>query len=390
MNRNLLFVILSLFTWGMGEGLFIYFQPIYLQELGADPVLIGGLLGAMGIAMALAQIPSGILADKIGSRSMMWASWTLGTLAAFLMAMARSLPVFSIGLILYGASAFSIAPMNRYITSVRGKYTVGRSLTLVSGLYNLGGVVGPVTGGLIAQRFGFRSVYLLASVIFLISTITLLTIEKNPPVHHEDVESTSARGITKNSVFIAFTAIIFLLMFALYLPQPLTPNFLQNQQGFDRSTIGILGAVGSLGNAVIMLTLGSLRPVAGFMVGQVMVAGFAALFIFGNSPFWFGLGYALLGGFRLCRTMVLAFARPLVHPEETGLAYGILETTNSIAIIVAPVIAGLLYDKSPLLVYRVALVAVIASIVISGITLPRLQRKSLELKIPEEVPVIDD
>lgn len=390
MNRNLLIVIISLFTWGMGEGLFIYFQPIYLQELGADPVLIGGLLGAMGIAMALAQIPSGILADRIGSRSMMWASWILGTMAAFLMAMARSLPIFSIGLILYGASAFAIAPMNRYITSVRGKFTVGRSLTLVSGLYNLGAVVGPITGGLIAQRFGFRSVYLLASGIFLISTIILLTIEKNPPVHHEDVESTSTKGIARNRVFIAFTAIIFLLMFALYLPQPLTPNFLQNQQGFDRSTIGILGAVGSLGNAVIMLTLGSLRPVAGFMVGQVMVAGFSALFIFGNSPFWFGLGYALFGGFRLCRTMVLAFARPLVHPEETGLAYGILESTNSVAIIIAPVIAGLLYDKSPLLVYRVALVAVIASIVISGITLPRLQRKSLELKIPEEVPVSDD
>ncbi len=390
MNRNLLFVIISLFTWGMGEGLFIYFQPIYLQELGADPVLIGGLLGAMGIAMALAQIPSGILADKIGSRSMMWASWIMGTVAAFGMTMARSLPVFAIGLILYGASAFAIAPMNRYITSVRGKFTVGRSLTLASGIYNLGAVVGPVTGGLIAQRFGFRSVYLLAGGIFLISTIILLTIEKNPPVHHEDLGSTSARGITKNSVFIAFTAIIFLLMFALYLPQPLTPNFLQNQQGFDRSTIGILGAVGSLGNAVIMLTLGSLRPVAGFMVGQVMVAGFSALFIFGNSPFWFGLGYALLGGFRLCRTMVLAFARPLVHPEETGLAYGILETTNSVAIIIAPVIAGLLYDKSPLLVYRVALVAVIVSIVISGITLPRLQRKSLESKILEEVPVADD
>ena len=144
-------------------------------------------------------------------------------------------------------------------------------------------------------------------------------------MHHEDVGSTSAKGITKNSVFIVFTGIIFLLMFALYLPQPLTPNFLQNQQGFDRSTIGILGAVGSLGNAVIMLTLGSLRPVAGFLVGQVMVGGFAALFIFGNSPFWFGLGYALLGGFRLCRTMVPAFARPLVHPEETGLAYGILK-----------------------------------------------------------------
>jgi len=390
MNRNLLFVIISLFTWGMGEGLFLYFQPIYMQELGADPVLIGGILGAMGIAMALAQIPSGVLADKIGSRELMWASWIVGTASAGLMALAYSLPVFAAGIILYGASGFAIAPMNRYITGVRGKFSVGRSLTLAAGLYNLGAVLGPITGGLIAQKYGFRSIYLISTIIFMISSVIILGIEKNPPMHHEDAHSTSTRGIQKNGVFISFAAVIFFLMFALYLAQPLTPNFLQNEQGFSSSTIGVLGAVGSLGNALTMLALGSLRPVAGFMVGQVMVAGFAALFLFGNSPFWFGAGYFLFAGFRLCKTMVLAFARPLVHPTETGLAYGILETVNSVAIIFAPVIAGVLYDRSPLLVYRVALVAVVASMVISGITLPKLKRKSAATALLEKELIPDD
>jgi len=91
-NRSYLFVTLSLFTWGVGEGLFLYFQPIYLQELGADPILIGGILGVMGVVMALAQIPAGMLADRVGSRTLMIASWVIGTAATILMAVARTLP----------------------------------------------------------------------------------------------------------------------------------------------------------------------------------------------------------------------------------------------------------------------------------------------------------
>ncbi len=71
MNRNLLLTAISLSIWGIGEGLFIYFQPIYLQEWVGDPILIGTILGGMGVAMAVAQIPAGYLSDKFGSRSIM-------------------------------------------------------------------------------------------------------------------------------------------------------------------------------------------------------------------------------------------------------------------------------------------------------------------------------
>ena len=71
MNRDLIFTTISLGIWGLGEGLFIYFIPLNLQRLGAEPAAIGGILGAAGLAMALAHVPAGYLSDRIGARPLM-------------------------------------------------------------------------------------------------------------------------------------------------------------------------------------------------------------------------------------------------------------------------------------------------------------------------------
>ena len=240
MNRNLVLVAVSLFTWGVGEGLFIYFQPLYLQEWGADPLMTGGIFGAMGIAMAVSQIPAGYLADRLGARSLMLASWLLGTSAAWVMALATSLPVFVVGLILYGLTSFVMAPMSSYITNVRGTLSIARALTFCSGLYNLGAVLGPVSGGLIADRLGLKSVYAIGAAFFVISTVIIFFTAKNPEIHHADVDSTINKGLLKNTRFLSFLVLTLVTLFVLYLPQPFTPSFLQNQQGLSRTTIGIL------------------------------------------------------------------------------------------------------------------------------------------------------
>ncbi len=53
--------------------------------------------------------------------------------------------------------------------------------------------------------------------------------------------------------------------------------------------------------------------------------------------------------------MVLAIARSLVHPRQTGLAYGMVETMNAIAVVLAPALAGYLYSLNPYLIYQTAL-----------------------------------
>lgn len=376
MNRNFILVAVSLFFWGIGEGLFIYFQPLYLQEMGADSIMIGGILGITGIVMALAQIPAGLISDRLGARPVMAAAWVIGTIAVWFMASATSLPLFAVGLIIYGTSAFSIAPMNSYLSSVRGKLSVSQALTIPNAMYHLGAVLGPITGGQIAQRLGFRTLYLIAGVLFIISTVLIFLIEKNPTAHHEDMQSTSRSGAYKNPAFLGFVLITFLTMMVLYLPQPLTPNFLQNQQGYNSSMIGLLGTFGSLGNAVITLSLGSLNPMRGLLVGQILMSFSSILFFKGNSPVFFGMGYFFFGGYRLSRSMVLAFARPLVHPSETGMAFGILETANSVAVIIAPVLAGILYAKNPSLPYLVVLISLLPVILATWFGLPMIQKRS--------------
>ena len=64
--------------------------------------------------------------------------------------------------------------------------------------------------------------------------------------------------------------------------------------------------------------------------------------------------------------MTVAQARPLIRPAEIGVAYGIIETINSAAYILAPVLAGFLYNRSPDLVYPVSLVLIAVSLFASG------------------------
>lgn len=374
MNRNLLLVAISLFIWGTGEGLFFYFQPIYLQELNADPVMIGSILGGMGIAMAAAQIPAGYLSDRFGSRTIMWGSWILGTISAWVMAIASSLPGFVVGLILYGLTSFVLAPMNSYITSVRGNLSVGRSLTFASGLYNVGAVLGPFAGGLIAENLGLRSVYVIAGVLFLASTLVILFVSKVTVTHHADLESNNTRGLLKNTRFMGFLGITLVTVFVLYLPSSFTPNYLQNQQEFSKSTIGVFGTFANLGNAVAVLALGGLRATTAFIISQVWVLIFTVTFFVGNLPAWFGIGYFFYGGFKLCRAMILTIARSLIHPEETGLGYGMVETASAIAVILAPILAGILYATEPLLIYKVPLYAISGVIILNSIAISLARR----------------
>jgi predicted MFS family arabinose efflux permease len=296
MSVDLILLSVSLFTWGIGEGMFIYFQPIYLQQLGANTMTIASVFSAFGLAMMLAHIPAGYLADRIGRKPLLVAAWTFGLLAAWIMALARTLPVFIAGMLLYGFTAFVSSPMNSYVTAARGKFSPVRAMTLVMAAFNLGAILGPLSGGWIGDRLGLRTVYLIAACIFIVSIGLLLFLRRQPCEQH-DPASPPAK-LWQNTRFVGFVGIIFLAMFVMYLPQPLTPTFLENERGLSLGSIGLLGSVGGLGNTLLALVLGQFAARTGFLLAQVSVAAFSILLWKGTSLPWYALAYFLLGGFR--------------------------------------------------------------------------------------------
>ena len=353
MTRDLKIVSAAMLTWGLGEGMFYIFQPLYIQQFGADPIVIGSILGINGLVMAAVQVPSGYLADKIGRRLLMRFSWISGVLATWVMALAPSLGVYVVGLLLYGVTSSVMAPLNTYVQGARGKWSVGRAVSFVSAAYNIGGILGPLIGGVVGELFNLRMVYYAAGVIFSLSTLILMFASKQ--VIHDQTVLEGESHLLKNKQFLGMLVLIFLVMFAVVLPQPLAANFLQNQRGLSLASIGQLGALGALGSVILMLVFGHFKEGVGLIIGQAAVMLFALLLWRGESILWFGLAYLFLGGFRLCRAMTVALVRPVVREREVGLAFGIVESLNAFAFVMAPVIAGFLYDWRPIAIFPAGL-----------------------------------
>ena len=370
MNIDLILLSASLLLWGTGEGMFIYFQPIYLQQLGANTMTIAWIFGLFGLAMMVAHIPAGHLSDRIGRKPFLLAAWAIGIPATILMGVAKSLPVFIVGMLIYGLTAFVVSPLNSYITAARGRLSPARAMTLVSAAYNLGAVLGPISGGWVGVRLGLRNVYLISAFIFVISTVILCFLHPQPCEVHDP--ASPPESLWKNARFISFLGIIFLAIFAMYLPQPLTPRFLQNERGLSLENIGLLGSIGNLGNTVLALALGQVAARSGLLLAQVSVLAFALVLWKSSGLGWYALGYFLLGGYRSARSLVDAQIRPLIHPAQMGLAYGVAETASALAVMLAPLLAGVLYTQSPEMVYWVSALMIGVIVVISGVFAPRL------------------
>jgi MFS family permease len=371
MTRNYILISISFCLWGIGEGLYSFFQPIYLSELGASPILIGTIIGIAGVAMTIMQVPAGYLGQRFGNRNIMIVGWVIGIAAVGCMALARSLTVFAIGMVLYGFSAFQ-GPVTSYIISVRGSLSLERAVSFSNGMFALGSIIGPITGGWIGEHHGLHRIYFISLVLFILSTSVIFFTRPQAPEAFEEV--TEKKHILQNRRFLGLLGLILVTVFVTYLPEPLTPNFLQTQHGLDVETIGQLGSIANLGSAVIILTLGGLKSYTGILVGQVFTLFFAILMWQGNGFITFAAGYFFRSGNRLTMTMFNAFARPLIHAEETSIAYGYIYFINAIGFILAPATAGVLFDVKPVLIYIVPLLLIGFVFLMNLFILPKLKR----------------
>lgn len=369
MSTDLILLGVSLMTWGVGEAAFFIFQPLYLQQLGAGPVTIGAIFGAVGIAMTIVHIPAGHLADRIGRKPLLLAAWILGIAATWVMALAKSLPLFVVGMLIYALTAFVSSPMNSYITAARGKLSVGRAITMVSALYNIGAIIGPWAGGQVGERYGLRIIYVIAGSLFIISLFILLFIKPQAIEEYNPIGDGNGKFINRR--FITYLSVIFMAGFSMYLAQPLSSNYLQNQQHLSLESIGVLGTISSVGIVILNLGLGNLKAHIGYLLGQVAVAIFALVLWRGTSFPWFCLAYLMIGGYRVTRSLATAQTRNLVHQSRMGLAYGITETVGASAVILAPPLAGYLYQNNPPLMYIVGFCLILTSILVSACFIPR-------------------
>jgi predicted MFS family arabinose efflux permease len=224
-------------------------------------------------------------------------------------------------------------------------------------------------GGWIGDHYGMRTSFLIASAMFVLSNVLILFIERQPIDHHDP--EAPPPSLLRNKDLVGFMGVLAFAIFSMYLSQPLTPNFLEGERGLSLSEAGIIFTAGALGNSLMAIAFSRVDPRRGFLFAQSLVVLFALLIRRGTSLPIFALGYFLLGGFRAGRPMAMAQARELVHNSQMGVTYGIMETISSVIFIVTPPLAGLLFERDPVIVYPLAIGLIAVSIVISYLFSPR-------------------
>jgi hypothetical protein len=155
----------------------------------------------------------------------------------------------------------------------------------------------------------------------------------------------------------------------MYLPQPLAPNFLQNQRQLNLIAIGQLYSINALGVVLTNLVLGHLDHRLGYILSQAAVGLFALILWKETGMLWYSLAYLLAGGYRTARSLATAHVQTLVHIANMGLGYGFTETVASSATILVPILAGFLYARNPEWIFSVSLILISISIACSVVFL---------------------
>ena len=368
MGRNSQILAMALMLWSFGEGLWaLTLQPLYLDYLGASSATIGFILAAAGMGRLVVMIPSGILADRLGAWKMLLPGWVMGFLGTALLAIAPNLWVAGAGFVFYGISAMAIPVINLYIVqSITADRTVKKQvnpqeiLTFIHALIWGGAIISPSLGGLIADYFSLRAVFVISGGIFLISTLIMLQTQPYlAPIHEHPTWQASLNqylGILKNRRLQAIYGIFTLAFMLTVVGITFAPKYLEDVHHLSRSEIGLLGSVLGLGAVFWNILLGRQSVWRSFASGIILTSmAFALIWLTGYWVILF-LAYFLLGSWDILRPVATSIVAEYSQPAQQGGAFAMVDTLHGLSTFLAPASAGLLYGVAVYLPFALSLI----------------------------------
>ena len=148
------------FLMNLGLGMTAPIIPLFATKLGATLTLAGTIVALRGLGPILFNIPSGIFLTRVGNRKMLLTT-TAGMVAvAVLTGVTRSLFFLGICTFLSGGliSSWQMTRVS-FLRSAAPPEVRGRAISAFGGMLRIGGFIGPIVGGVIAQYLGFASTF---------------------------------------------------------------------------------------------------------------------------------------------------------------------------------------------------------------------------------------
>src|SRR4051812_21187166 len=170
-------------TLALGQGIAVPALPVYTRSFGVSFGVASLVLIAFSIGGLLASLPAGYLVDRIGRRKMIVAGPVLIAATSVLAAFAQSFPelvayrfLAGVGQQMWNISRVTI------VADTGTDRQRGRQMSTIAALQNLGQVLGPAVGGLIAALWDVRLPFIVYGAMALLSTLPGTWLLRNTPI----------------------------------------------------------------------------------------------------------------------------------------------------------------------------------------------------------------
>lgn len=357
-KRNFLFLWLSQLTAIMAFSSALPFLALYVQTLGiADPgeaaVWAGAMTSGGGLTMALMAPLWGALADRYGRKPMVTRSMVVGGTIAGLMSVAGDVRQLFAMRTIQGAFSGTVAAARTLAAGIVPADRLGQCLGLMATATFVGSSTGPLVGGLVAGRFGFRTAFVVTGVGLVLSGVGVyLFVDegfKRPKEARPRGLRDSVAAFGQLPQVRAVVLAMLIVQIGQFAAQPILPLYVQELSG--QSAVEAASTAGLVigGAAVTSALAASVAGRLGDRVGHQRVLAVAAIAAgvlylpqaLVGTPLQLLVVRAAIGvfagGIQPVGMAIVALRTP---PESRGLVFGLTTTATSLGNTLGPLIGA--------------------------------------------------
>ena len=353
---TLTILVASAFLMDMSFTMITPFLPVYLSsELGAKASEVdmwsGAVFAVTFFVSGLLGPVWGVLADR-KSRKLMALRASIGLTISYALCGIVQTPMQLFAARFFQGLCAGLYPalFALLAASIPARKT-GLSMGLMQGGMTVGAVVGPFVGGVLADYFGMRESFFVASVALgLISLLIGFCIKEKPRTIKVTSRNWFDWSVIRQPAIFKMLMACAVIHASLFSAQPILPLYIAQLQGSMDNIMMLSGTIFSVCAISIMIAspiLGAAGQKFGFLKVLSCSLFFAGLLIsaqvLGRTPFEFGVwrfiaGFAIAGLIPLVNSIISTEC----PPDKKGEVFGFNFLTGHAGMALGPFAAGAL------------------------------------------------
>jgi MFS family permease len=326
--------------------------PLFLEEAGANDVQNAIVISAGNLVATIFMLPSGLLIDRVGKKTLLLVGAGLSTVSIFLLSMVSNwVIVFPLYMVFSMAGAFFLPSRMAMITENTTSSNRSSTFGVMNMAWPVTGIIAPTLSGYLVENFSWRYVFLIAGTINALSLIPAYLIRRKE-VYKTKTEKASFRDVFRPEVFPTLASFF---VFHLFMTTGLggvnmiLPIYLKDVHGLSPTLIGFFFTAPNIVMMFTQVPAGILAERFGkkrWILSCIVLIPFMYItWMFTENWVVMLIAYSLLIGlWSMTWPATLTLLSDSVPDEIIGAAFGVRMTGVRMGFTVGPLVGSYLYS----------------------------------------------